>query len=403
MKTFSKKNIIYILVIFSATFVCFKLTPGGEVSFLVLVTKGFCRLFLAIFISINIYTLIKNNQKNKVNETFAILIFLILIIFLSIIYSVDRVNTAMAIAEFVTSAGAGIFIARNYRDKGDILLASSGAMGAITCATLLYFYFLSPGDIFVSMNGSYDSNNFVGLGGSIIHVHSLAMLFLVILGCSLWSEQNSIKRILISIISIIVILATLSRTGFIILILVLMVWLILRKRSALMNLFIFGAVTLGGALIINLYFENLISMFVRGASTADLMSGSNRTYIFVSGLKSFLDSPLLGFGFDNLSLAGDHLIVDEKYERSSLHNQFLYILVSNGLIGAVVFLMFLTSAFIKSVLISQKYRLRNFSFFIVLLIFSMTQDTLMNDSTPLQFLTFVLVGTTIKKRIEVNV
>lgn len=386
-------NIPFFIVMLSATFVCLKMTPGGEPVSIVIFFKAIFRCILAAYVSYNIYRLLYE-RKLLVTEPVALFLLLIIISTLSIVYSVDRFNSIVALLEFVTSAGAAYFLAANSDPRTNILLRASSSMSIIIGLILFCFYFISPQDIFVSMNGSHEVKSFFGLGGNIIHVHSLAMVYLALLTCLLWKSGNSLVSYVYILISTLVILATLSRTGFIILFIVGLIWLIFKKRSPFQNMVVYLIVTIFTLIALYFYSDQLIDAFMRGSSTKDVLSGSHRTFIFADGINNFYHSPLLGYGFDNLSFNGDYLIVDNAYTRSSLHNQFLYVLVSTGAIGLIIFLLFLLSIFIKSVVVVRTHRMRNASYFIVLLLFSLTQDTIMNDSTPLQFLTFILLGCT---------
>lgn len=397
MVNLEKDKIIFFILIFSATFVCLKMTPGGEANSIILIIKAFCRLLLLLYVSLNIYKLILQKKVRK-NEPALLYSVLLLMILSSIIYSVDRYNSIFASIEFITSTCAALFMGLQFKHKEDVLFDATALMSLLVSVTLFYYYVTSPDDIFVSMNGSYEVSSFFGLGGNIIHVHSLAMLCLVLLNCLFWKKTKSVFTFPLILTTVLAILATLSRTGFIILLIIFPLWIFLKKRSLAKNISIYFFAVCSFGLLLFFYFDDIMQVFMRGASSQDILSGSNRTYIFSSGIRNFLQSPLLGFGFDNLSFEGDYLYINSAYTRSSLHNQFLYVLVSTGIIGMIVFIMFLISTFLKVIIYEKTHKMRNISFFIIFLTFSLTQDTLMNDSTPLQFLFFVMLGSSLAHR-----
>lgn len=397
MLKIEKDKIIFFILIFSATFVCLKMTPGGEPIALIIFFKALCRTCLLSYVLINIYKLLSRKivRKYEPAQLYSILLLMILS---SIIYSVDRYNSIFASIEFITSTCAAFFIGLRFKTKQDVLFEATALMSFLVSIVLVYFYITSPDDIFVSMNGSYDVSSYFGLGGNIIHVHNLAMLYLVLLVCLFWTKTKSVFNLPFIIVTTLALISTLSRTGFIILLTIVPLWIFLKRRSQAANILIYSFTICSFGALLVFYYDNILQVFMRGASAQDILSGSNRTYIFSSGILNFLQSPLVGFGFDNLSYEGDYLSVNGSYTRSSLHNQFLYILVCNGIIGLIIFVLFLISTFLKVVIFERIHRMRNISFFIVLLIFSLTQDTLMNDSTPLQFLFFVMLGSSLDDR-----
>lgn len=397
-----KSNIVTIIISFSAIFVCLKMTIGGQIITQILAIKVMCRGVLLFFILYHFINGFFVNNRFIVNKPVALFTFLNLFIFLSLGYSVDKSNSFISFAEYLTSSLAGYYLGRNYSGRCDILFKSVLFMAATVLGILFYYFLSSPSDVFVSMDGSLDSSNFVGLGGSIIHVHSLAMLFLILFVCSLWSDIKYLSKLILSVFCIAIIVATLSRTGLIILTVVIAFWFLSYKKPTKINLIIVIFFIVSVFFAVNVYSEKILSLFIRGAPISDLLSGSNRIYIFSSGLDEFIKSPFLGFGFDNFSFLGNSLIVDNSYSRNSLHNQFLYFLVSTGIVGFCLFTLFLVSLINASIKKQQKHNIRNAGFFIVLLIFSLTQDTISNDSTPLQFCTFIILGSTATKIFKKN-
>ena len=393
-------DIVPIIISFSAIFVCLKLTIGGQIVTEVLALKVFCRGILLIFVIYHIINISHRKNRFHVNKPVALFTFFNLFVFTGLVYSVDKSNTFVSLIEYLTSSLAGYYLGRNYSGRCDILFRSVLYMVILVSGFLFYYFLSSPSDVFVSMNGSLETSDFFGLGGSIIHVHSLAMLLLILFVCTLWSENKYSTKLVLSIFCVVITIATLSRTGFIILPLIIAFWIVSYKKPAKINLAIIIFITISALFVVPILAEKILSIFIRGAPISDLLSGSNRLYIFKSGIDEFTKSPLLGFGFDNFSFLGNYLVVDQSYERSSLHNQYLYILVSTGVIGFVLFLLFLGSLIIASTKKNEKYNIRNFAFYIILIIFSLTQDTIFNDSTPLQFCTFIILGTTMTRHFK---
>lgn len=384
----------------SAIFVCLKLTIGGESSLLVNYLKLMARAMLFSFVLLQFLSWLGSRDYNVSETVFLWGVFNCLAV-VSLVYSVDKFNSVMALLEYFSSAYAGYFIGKKFHYRCNILLVSVIYQCALVILLLASFWLVSPADVFQSMAGGNSEERLLGLGGTIIHVHSLAMLFLVCLVSVAFSDLNWSYKIALVSISLAVVFATLSRTGVVLALVILSIWLAVHKSSWIRTVFSSYLLLAVIMWILIVYSNDVFTLFARGASMEDLLSGSNRLYIYQAAFSEISNSPFLGFGFDNLSPNGDFLLVDSSYERSSLHNQFLYILVSGGIIGLISFTLFFLSFFVKAVVSPQSSH-QNMAFFIVLFVFSMTQDTLANDSTPLQYFTFLLLGTLESRRQSID-
>ncbi len=114
----------------------------------------------------------------------------------------------------------------------------------------------------------------------------------------------------------------------------------------------------------------------RSSEVEETDMSNRRLSIWESGLEIFETSPVAGVGFRNIVAAAeekapDTYIINNSFIKfNAFHNMWLDILVSQGIIGAVIFLVFALccmSALIRSLFFIRKHKPENLRLFAVLL------------------------------------
>lgn len=127
--------------------------------------------------------------------------------------------------------------------------------------------------------------------------------------------------------------------------------------------------------------------------------GSGRDKLFMEGLKLFTNYPLLGVGKENLVTYGSKHIEDGLHF-PDLHNGYLTILVSSGVVGFVFFIGFalhLARHCVKSLFLEQK-SLRNnifpclFAFILGYCVYSTFEKALLYDQTFMVVFFWLVLG-----------
>lgn len=90
-------------------------------------------------------------------------------------------------------------------------------------------------------------------------------------------------------------------------------------------------------------FEQLIPILFPGKSVSAIASGTGRLFIWEYYLTRIDNSAWLGFGF----AVGEKMCLSDGFEFSSSHNGFLSVLINTGIVGCVIFGLFLFSFLMK--------------------------------------------------------
>ncbi len=115
---------------------------------------------------------------------------------------------------------------------------------------------------------------------------------------------------------------------------------------------------------------------------------SGRLPLLEKAIKIFYNYPIMGVGKENIVLFGNRLL-DKGLKYSDLHNGYLTILVSNGLVGFVLFIGFAVSMGRQSIksLFLEKKNLKNspfvclFAFVFAYCIYSVVEKTMLWEHT----------------------
>ena len=357
--------------------------------------KVIARLFLILLMLFYMMQIlqIKNMKTNTIGLWTIVLCVLVLF---SNIYSVDRVNTSIATIEFLSNVISSVFIGTLIcREKIDLNISLLWISFPILA--ILSFYLLTdPNMAFKNMNGAIgEGQNFLGLGGQIIHVHSLSMMCAILVHLLLWQTHKSLYISLIILTLGIICLLTLSRAGMIGLSLIIVYRIMFTRSKTFVKMFGKLSILISAMACFVFLGDSLISVFIRGSEISTILTGSHRLNIFMSLIQSTLmQSPLLGFGYGNLSIYGSEFYVqDLNIYRTNAHSSYFQILANLGIIGLTAFVILQYHLFVNLNRISVLSRGLP-ALVVVFILFQLAQTSLVGDTTPIQIMFFVFIGFT---------
>lgn len=234
-----------------------------------------------------------------------------------------------------------------------------------------------------------------GLGGAVLHIHTLANIASLVFGVSLHrlfclQSKNSILNYLIPVAMVVTIYMTRSRSGLgMILILTLLV-LIYHSKNKFVR-YTFPVAIAFIIVVVSSKYETIVQYILRGQQLDDLLRLTERVR-FWSYLVSdtFNESPLLGYGYQMLSTNGIiKYFPDMGYSISNAHNSFIQTFVGLGLIGLALLLYQILRTVYSLYLAEKKSRssLRDRGFEVAILVLacllaSFTQYGIVGMTTP---------------------
>lgn len=126
---------------------------------------------------------------------------------------------------------------------------------------------------------------------------------------------------------------------------------------------------------------------------------SGRLALLEKAVVIFYDNPIMGVGKENIVLFGERLL-DKGLKYSDLHNGYLTILVSNGLVGFVLFIGFAVSLCRQSIksLFLEKKNLKNspfpclFAFIFAYCIYAVIEKTMLWEHTFMVAIFWYILG-----------
>ncbi len=137
--------------------------------------------------------------------------------------------------------------------------------------------------------------------------------------------------------------------------------------------------------------QDMASVILSSAGRNTNLSG--RTLLWSKAFTAFFESPIIGYGFDDL--AG--LTKRFRLLMSHLHNGYLEVLVKGGLIAGLLTFVILFRAFVDQLLIKSSHR-NNFillnSGLVMVLVHNFTESTLMKGLNPLNIVSIYVVVAT---------
>ncbi|QWF70709.1 O-antigen ligase family protein [Methylomonas paludis] len=155
-------------------------------------------------------------------------------------------------------------------------------------------------------------------------------------------------------------------------------------------------ITLGVIVVLFGYFIYLDDVDI--TSTAFKSAGrssnfSGRTVLWDKSLSAFSDSPLIGYGFDEL----DGLTKRYHLLMSHLHNGYIEILVKGGIIASILLLYIFLQTLFEQMFIRVKRR-ENFIFlntgFIMVLIHNITESSILKGLSALSIILILIIVST---------
>jgi O-antigen ligase len=239
------------------------------------------------------------------------------------------------------------------------LVVSSGYM------TFFNFY-SSPSPIVNESSGHMHSNINSPIITMRMHHNGFAMvinlLFPFVVAFLLTLNSKDIKRkvavSLIAILSLIGLLLSLSRGGWISLMVTILLWgvFILRKKMKLVKPYVFFVAAMIAFFFI--FYFSLPSIHSRIFSIKqDIKTLNQRTAIWHNEIEAIKGAPFVGWGYGNKIVWYKKPLVLDKENESAIpqeyrvgsHNMMLHVLFSQGIIGLIFFLLFILVSFLDIV------------------------------------------------------
>ncbi|MBE6311003.1 MAG: O-antigen ligase family protein [Bacteroidales bacterium] len=238
------------------------------------------------------------------------------------------------------------------KDKNKILL--SIIVYTITCSVIAVAYMLGLMEEYVRYNGGrlflFGENP-----NSMSSRYVLAVIFLVHLLLKNPMRLNA-KRWL-SIIMLVplvyIIIASGSRGSFLIIMFCVCMYVFFSNfRNKLVKPLFCLVILLSGLYIVNKIAESDVefSLFERLSDTAKSGDDAGRGELNKMAYDIFMDSPIFGVGIQGFTVE-----MNERFrERLTVHNLYMYILATSGIVGFVAFTLFVLSLLKYSIAIRKK-------------------------------------------------
>ncbi|MGD9703660.1 MAG: O-antigen ligase family protein [Acidimicrobiia bacterium] len=235
--------------------------------------------------------------------------------------------------------GIGVIICAGLTDlrvfiKG--ILTGIRAMLVITCAALVLF----PGSTTFGMD---DARNIQpGWHGLFLHKNVLSMFLVFSLVTVLCLDRSKLLKLASLITITVLLIGSSSTTGFAgaLVVLLMLVWLVVYRATAVHSTFIFVLVTLAGFLALIPITYGILPTVV-GWFGKDL-TFSGRTAIWRASLNALRGHELAGYGlgglwFDAGSVPTQNLRLDIGFSVVHAHNGAIELLIQLGVVGLVLF------------------------------------------------------------------
>lgn len=207
------------------------------------------------------------------------------------------------------------------------------------CGKILYFILLVPAAIIALEGGSLAFRRF--------NDYFSPVTYKIMLPCSFFFIANSKHKFIKILLFSLILLKIGERTSSIVLFIIYMTYFVLKKAKrsrALYNLIFVGTfIVIFGFVFsyVQLQYTEIgytINNIFREYTGGNFFSGRNR--IWEVAFNYIKDAPVWGYGLDNnlMHLAGIDL---------STHNTYIHILLQGGIIGLLIFIMFLYTIWIR--------------------------------------------------------
>jgi O-antigen ligase len=209
------------------------------------------------------------------------------------------------------------------------------ACGLLTTSALA-LYVVAPG-MAVAMLENGTTPRLAGITGSPNNLGRTAAIALFFIFFAVRNKQVKAFRFDIMVISLSA-LACLylswSRTSLVAVVVSIAIVLLRKRLLLILSGAVVGATGLLLLLLANVDWDHLLRMVSRKGSVSELMTLTGRTAIWDYVWRSFLEQPLLGYGYGSTKLLipmGFRTVYD--WTTTSSHNMFLQALVTTGVVG----------------------------------------------------------------------
>lgn len=338
-------------------------------------------LIIIIYLIINFKSVFRNTSKIKYPIILQVLFVLFLYIGLCIsILEGYNVGLSDFNTIFMNIKSIIIFvIAYNISNNKDINKImkhlSIGIFISSIIAIIQYYNLFGVGKMLYLMYGKEERIEYgvTRAIGSIGNPNNASFYFLnLFIICMVFFKGKSKILALIPMIASIV---TFSRTGVVSITLLLILFFVLSKikiykKILIIILLLIASTNLPSNLIDNTRFE----VIAEDDKVIDTSMGGRSTLIWENKLQNFYDKPLLGIGTQKNNSS------DTAFEITVFDNSYLYILITSGLIGFLLYLLFYINIF-KNILSKNRdsnIKLYTILFLCITLVFFITTDLVKN-------------------------
>lgn len=268
----------------------------------------------------------------------------------------------------------------NTKNKSSVILLISGFIVVLFGYTQYFFYpslrnlfYLGWDEHLYRMFSSFLDPNFAGAFFTLYFIYTLTFLK------SYYLKQNIYKSIFVSILSLFTLIAiylTYSRSALLMLVVSIITYLFLIKKS---KYIIFTII-----ILILLAFVSPKSFKTEGTNLLRTVSSEARITSMNNGLIIFGNSPVIGVGFNayryaqNKYLGLNNSIWQTTHSGAGTDNSFIFVLATTGIIGFLAYLNLLYNIFFLSKLNfkKNKYAIVLFSSLLGLMIGSVFVNSL---------------------------
>ena len=277
-------------------------------------------VIIVVFMIIHCYG--RNSLKLKRNIIALILLCFLSICLVSVIYSVNRLETLVKVIELLCDLIV-IWLIFTY-DKPANATKNIFSIIVFTYIVQLcmmtFGFFVAPS--FFTIKGTKGVLG-IQMGGGILGANGTGVAAIIPIIWCLNVTKSKLRNMVFLLAMFALILAQ-SRTSLIILCIILFVNLIL-TRNKIKYLLIFSILFLIGLQNLN----HIMNYFNRGAATVNISTMSGRTIMWELAKVKILEKPFLGYGFG----AGGYIVSSMHHNMSSLHNGVFEVLMGVGFIG----------------------------------------------------------------------
>lgn len=272
---------------------------------------------------------------------------------MSIIWAIDRPQALTTIITLAQMFVLIIFIYGYYLlyDDAGLLIWSVVMAGLCMSFYCLHYYGIAAYITAITIKGR--------LGNDIANANAIAInAAIALIGCIYYFlYEKKIRYLLVSIVPVIVILGTSSRTGFLIGCFGVIVFFIVKSIDPQNVVKTIGKLIIAAIVLlivanfmtkllpntsISERLETLFNYFSKSGGVVDT-STLERMQMIALGKKIFFSSPLFGIGIDNARVIASQ----SGFWNTYLHNNFIELLADVGIIGFVLFYFFYIVLFLK--------------------------------------------------------